>query len=210
MRVLLADDHAVFRVGLRHLLTQLGQDINTTEAGTAAEVVNALGSGRFDLAVIDLDMPGLDGRAVGRVGGAASVRLVGISDDLSPVAVRHALDAGFAGYVPKNASPEVMLSALKIVLSGERYAPVASLGPTEPAAGAGGGDTARPGPVLLTRRQRDIMRLLAQGKQNRDIAHLLGVAEGTVKAHVANIFKTLKVNNRTAAAATAQKLGLLP
>lgn len=211
MRILIADDHAVFRVGLRQLLGELGRDLEIIEAGTAKEAMAALGRTRFDLALIDLDMPGMNSEEIAQLAAAtAGLQLVGLSDNLDPISMRRALGSGFAGYLPKAARPEVIVSALQIILSGERYAPVATFDGAEAAAKPSGAAAARARHAPLTSRQRDIMQLLAQGRQNRDIAQFLGVAEGTVKAHVANIFKALKVNNRTAAAAAAQKLGLLP
>jgi len=93
-------------------------------------------------------------------------------------------------------------ASLRVVLSGQRYAPVAEFA-SQASIAARDQVNRQPRNSPLTRRQRDIIRLLAEGKQNRDIAKALGVAEGTVKVHVANIFRALKVNNRTAAAAAA-------
>jgi len=210
MRVCIVDDHGVFRAGLAHVLLDLDEHVEIVEAGTAKEALSALGASVFDIALIDLDMPDLDETAAVRlVKAAKSAPVVGLSDERGPAVMRRAFDAGFAGYLPKTAHPGVVIAALRIVLSGERYVPAGAFDgtdtPVRPDIAAQELTSVSP----LTRRQRDIIRLLAQGKQNRDIAKALGVAEGTVKVHVANIFKTLKVNNRTAAAAAAQKLGLL-
>jgi DNA-binding NarL/FixJ family response regulator len=183
--------------------------VNTTEVGTVTDALATLEAALFDLVLLDLDMPDIDDSALARLVRAAKLaRMVGLSDDMTAVAMRRAFDRGCTGYLPKAAHPDVILAALHIVLSGERYAPVAEFASHTSGTGADQfHDQLRNSP--LTRRQRDIIRLLAEGRQNRDIAKALGVAEGTVKVHVANIFRALKVNNRTAAAAAAQKLGLL-
>ena len=210
MRVCIVDDHGVYRAGLAHVLLDLDRHVEIVEAGTAKEALAAFVDSAFDLALIDLDMPDLDETATSRLVKAAnSTPVVGLSDEPGAAAMRRAFDAGIAGYLPKTAHPEVVIAALRIVLSGERYIPAGALNGAAPRIAQHVEMQWQDGTSLLTRRQRDIIRLLAQGRQNRDIATALGVAEGTVKVHVANIFKALKVNNRTAAAATAQKLGLL-
>ena len=209
MRICICDDHPVFCAGLAQVVAGLGNGVVTTEVGTLVDALATLDAALFDLVLLDLDMPEIDDSALARLIGAAKLaRLVGLSDDMSAAAMRRAFDRGCAGYLPKAARADVMVAALRIIMSGERYAPVAESASQISAPGADPlKDSLRNSP--LTRRQRDIIRLLAEGKQNRDIAKALGVAEGTVKVHVANIFRALKVNNRTAAAAAAQKLGLL-
>jgi len=209
MRVCICDDHPVFSAGLAQVVTGLDTDVSTTEVGSVADALAILDGASFDLVLLDLDMPGIDDGGLAKlIQAAKQARLVGLSDDMSAPAMHRAFDRGCAGYLPKAARADVMLAALRIVLSGERYAPVGELASQAPVAVQDSlHEHLRNSP--LTRRQRDIMRLLAEGKQNRDIAKMLGVAEGTVKVHVANIFRALKVNNRTAAAAAAQKLGLL-
>ena len=209
MRICICDDQPVFSAGLAQIVAALDSDVTTIEVGAVKDAIAALNGAAFDLALVDLDMPEIDDAALARLLRAAKhARLVGLSDEMDSAAVRRAFDAGCAGYLPKTARPDVIVAALRIVLSGERYAPVAefasqaSIAPRDQV-------NSQPRNSPLTRRQRDIIRLLAEGKQNRDIAKALGVAEGTVKVHVANIFRALKVNNRTAAAAAAQKLGLL-
>jgi DNA-binding NarL/FixJ family response regulator len=193
---------------MAQLVTGLDDDVSTIDVALVKDAMAALESAPFDVVLVDLDMPGIDDTALaGLIRAAKRARLVGLSNEMNPAAVRRAIDAGCAGYLPKSARADVILAALRIVLSGERYAPVAEAvyDATTPA-----GDQSNEQPRRrLTRRQHDIIRLLAEGKQNRDIAAALGVAEGTVKVHLANIFRALKVTNRTAAAAAAHKLGLL-
>jgi len=209
MRICICDDQPVFSVGLAQIVAGLDGDVTTVEVGTVKDLVAALDDTAFDLVLVDLDIPEIDDAVLARLLRAAKdARFVGLSDAIDPPTVRRAFDAGCAGYLPKMARGDVILAALRIVLSGERYAPVAEFASQAPIAARDRVDNQTRGSPL-TRRQRDIMRLLAEGKPNRDIAKALGVAEGTVKVHVANIFRALKVNNRTAAAAAAQKLGLL-
>ena len=212
MQVLIAVQHAALRAGFSQFLGGLNRKLQVAEAATIDDAIAALSrTPAPELALIDLDMPGVDDAALARFAELApAARLVALSNNVDPAVLRRAFDAGFAGCLPKSARAEIVASALNIVLSGERYAPVIGFDrPAAPRRPARTVAEAQAGYSPLTRRQRDIMRLLAQGKSNRDIAKTLGIAEGTVKVHVANIFKALDVNNRTAAAAAARKLGVI-
>ena len=123
--------------------------------------------------------------------------------------VLQAVNLGAAGFIPKTSSSRVMLSALKLVLSGGVYLPPALLdqgdhGNEPPAAKTGAEGAA----AFLTPRQREVLALLGQGKSNKEIARVLNLAEGTVKLHVTAILKALNVNNRTRAVVAASQLGL--
>ena len=130
-------------------------------------------------------------------------------------AIRNALAAGAMGYIPKTSSPEVMMSAIKLVLSGGVYVPPHVLGassssddPIQDQANSAEafGNSLEQGYAQLTPRQLEVLDLMALGKPNRDIAIDLGLNVGTVKMHSSRIFKTLNVQNRTEAVAMYAQL----
>jgi DNA-binding NarL/FixJ family response regulator len=203
MRILIGDDHVLFREGLRRLLEQLKEDCTFLEASTFDELLDRAGEGEsLDLILTDLRMPGwpgFDGINTLRAR-QPEAKVVVVSASEAQQDVREALDHGAAGYIPKSSSVKIMLSALDLVFSGGVYVPAAAL------RDSGDGDQ-RPLPPpdpslenLLTQRQREVLERLRQGKSNKQIAHELGLSEGTVKIHMTAIFKSLGVRNRTQAA----------
>ncbi|MBI2240719.1 MAG: response regulator transcription factor [Magnetospirillum gryphiswaldense] len=207
MRVLLADDHALFREGVRLVLENLVDGpLEVIEAGDFVQAVSSLRSGmEFDVGLCDLNMPGMDGfdgiEAICRA--APNLHLVVISASESPQDVRRALDAGAQGYIAKTSSSSSMLEAIRQVLSGETYLSP-KLEVANPDGANGGRDQAR---NALTPRQRDVLAMLRQGKSNKEIARDLNLAEITVKLHVTAILRALGVENRTQAAILAAKIG---
>lgn len=211
MRVLLADDHPLFREGVKPVLARLEEGVELIEATdfpTAFEAMhqaNALDGG-VDLALLDLYMPGMDGMA-----GVAGFRttfpevpLVVLSAAEERDQIETLLGAGAMGYITKSSPSEVILSALRLVLAGGVYVPPTLLDHAPHAQYP----HAAPVHTRLTARQANIMRELAKGLSNREIADVLHITEGTVKVHLASIFKLLGVTNRTEALLTAQKMGL--
>lgn len=212
MKILIADDHELFRDGLRHVLDQLGGNLTIVEASDFQQAVDTVERERdIDIVLLDLSMPGMvwnDGlqRLKELLPETTPIIILSASDDR-----RHVLQAvnlGAAGFIPKTSSSRVMLSALKLVLSGGVYLPPALLE-------QGGGQGDGTGPMasesavsFLTPRQREVLTLLGQGKSNKEIARVLQLAEGTVKLHVTAILKALNVNNRTRAVVAASQLGL--
>ena len=179
----------------------------------------------LDLALIDLNMPGADGQAhideIRRRHPAVPVIVLSGYED--PAIMRAALERGVLGFIPKAYSPEVMLSAVRLVLAGGVYVPPMMLTALPPGIVAGvapqpGADAARaPGAPaasqtlehlrnVLTERQVEVLQLLSQGKPNKLIGRSLGISEGTVKIHLAAIFRALNVRNRTEAVVAAQAL----
>lgn len=207
MRVLLADDHALFREGVRLVLENLVDGpLEVIEAGDFVQAVSALRAGsEFDVGLCDLNMPGMDGfdgiEAICRA--APNMHLVVISASESPMDVRRALDAGAQGYIAKTSSSSSMLEAIRQVLTGETY-----LSPKLEVATADGANGSRDqARNALTPRQRDVLAMLRQGKSNKEIARDLNLAEITVKLHVTAILRALGVENRTQAAILAAKIG---
>jgi len=210
MKILIADDHELFREGLRQILGQLVDGLTIVEAADFPQTVAAVERERdIDAVLMDLAMPGGMWRETltavrERLPEAAPIIILSASDDR-----RHVLEAinlGAAGYIPKTSSGRVMISALQLVLAGDIYLPASLLGQ-----GGDLGDTAPQGGAasFLTPRQGEVLNLLRTGQSNKEIARVLKLAEGTVKLHVTAVLKALGVNNRTRAVVAAAKLGLI-
>jgi len=204
MKLLIVDDHPVVRDGLSKLLKSSEPDIEVLLAADFAEGVAIAGLHvDVDAVFLDLNLPGLSGPAAVREFGqrCPALPLIVLSSSEDARDVRDALAAGALGYVPKSASVQNLMAALRLVLAGEIYLPPLMLNSSA---------TAVPTlPIGLTERQVDVLRLLAQGLPNKDIARTLNIAEKTVKAHVGAIFKFLNVDNRTQAVTAAQRARLL-
>ena len=212
MKILLADDHDLFRAGLGMVLNELGEGTQLVQAANLTDAMQcAHAESDLDLALLDLKMPAMNG-----VDGLQQfctqfpevpVIIVSGSDDLSDV--HQALGNGAAGFIPKSTTPSVMLSALRLVLAGGIYVPPQAMR-QEPARTAALAATQAKGvgENRLTARQLEVLRLLALGKPNKLIARELELSEGTVKIHLSAIFRVLDVNNRTEAVLAAQQLSL--
>jgi len=205
MKILHADDHPMFREGLRFFLKLLDAQAVVLEASNIQGALDKLAlEGPVDLLVLDLQMPGvseLDGFFTihRRYPSLPIVIVSGLND---PRTIRALLDGGARGYIPKLASSEQLMDALRRVLKGEIYLPDALFIPDSQAATS---DEA----ATLTERQLQILPLLAEGMPNKRIADVLRVKEGTVKQHLKDLFKRLNTRNRTQTVKEARRLGLL-
>lgn len=219
LKILIADDHPLYREGLVRLVAELDSDVETREAEDFSKAVElAQSDGPFDLILTDLRMPGMDQFAGIRAlrGSSPSVPIVVISGFESRVNLERSLESGAQGFLPKSAPPSVMVNALRLILLGEIYVPPSLFSsdakPTEAAAAsiesARSAMEIRANVDMLTQRQMGVLALIGQGLSNRDIAQRLQISEGTVKVHVGAILKTLGVANRTQAALLATELGI--
>ncbi len=208
IRVLIADDHAILRKGIRALLST-EPDIDVVgEAGDGAEALAQAEALRPDIILMDLVMPTLDGiEATRRVTTQQpSVRVLVLTSFAADDKVFPAIKAGALGYILKDSGPEDLVQAIRQVHRGEptlepeiarKLLFELARPPKQP-----------PTPDPLTGRELDVLRLLAQGKSNREIAEDLVLAEMTVRTHVSNILGKLHLANRTQAALYALKEGL--
>lgn len=200
MKILLADDHVLFREGMRHVLAQLGEDVEIVEAGDCAQTLAAIDAhADFTLVLLDLDMPGEGGFAALDTLSEqhAALPIVVLSGSEERRDMRRALDGGAMGFIPKSATAPVMLSALQLVLAGGVYVPPALLGGNT-------GEVAKSA-AELTPRQLEVLDKMTEGKPNKIIAAELGLTEATVKAHVTAVLKTLNVTNRTQAVRAGER-----
>jgi len=213
MKILVVDDHALIRDALRGVLKEL-KDATVIEAADSRQALRLTHENPdLGLVLLDLNLPDRSGFDVlaelrGRYPATSVVVLSALNDRDS---VARALELGAAGFIPKSASREVMLSALRLVFSGGLYIPPEILGGREPSAKrglpAGGARPGSPRELGLTDRQVEILALMMQGKSNKAICRALDLAEPTVKNHVTAILKALKVRNRTEAVIAVGALG---
>jgi two-component system nitrate/nitrite response regulator NarL len=213
MKLMIVDDHALFRHGLSLTLKELFEDASVREAATIDEALRLAreAEGAFDLALVDLVMPGMDAfegiRKLREQLGRTPVVVISSSED--PSDVRAALDQGAQGYVLKSSAAQVLGHALPLVLAGEIFVPAVALASPGPANAPAPG-TSPPTPAQpMTVRQVQVLELLSRGESNKEIARNLGMVESTVKVHVRVILQKLGVKNRTQAAIAGIQQGYI-
>lgn len=228
MKIVIADDHRLIVEAVVDKLSELGPGVTFVQAMSVPELLTSV-TADVDLLLVDLVMPGAQGLShVMEVRRRyPDVRVIVLSGQEDRELMREALEAGVMGFIPKAYSPAVMLSAVRLVLSGGVYVPPmmlagldlspgrepSALSPevhtqelsSEPPAA----QTRKSMPQLrsvLTERQMNVLALLSEGKPNKLISRSLGISEGTVKIHLAAIFRALGVRNRTEAVIAAREL----
>lgn len=207
--VLIADDDEFFRLALRSILLNSLGFAQVLETGSLDEALDRLGERNdISLALFDLAMPGMESAAsLGAVRECfPQIRVAVVSGSRRRRDILLALEAGVHGYVHKGVGAPELARALDKIMEGEIYVP-ASLadlpaltdeGPPVLMPMHGSRESSRA--ASLTPRQREVLQLLVQGKSNKEIARFLNLGEGTVKIHLASLFRNLGVNNRSAAA----------
>jgi len=202
--LVIADDHRVVRTGLEQLVGTF-DDIEVVGAGAnGEEAVDICAATRPDVALIDLEMPILDGiEATRRIRGVSPATSVIVFTSFSDrERILGALDAGAIGYLLKDAEPEEIHRAIRAAMRGE-----APLAPKAAAALLAARSAATPSHDL-TDRGREVLSLVATGLANKQIARRLGISEKTVKGHLTQVFQTIGVTDRTQAALWAERNGL--
>ena len=217
MRILIVDDHALVRRGMQYVVKEGFPDADVVEADGAASALDAVRDGApFDLALVDVRMPDLDGLELLRALKAdrAEMPVIMLSTYDNAPYVKRALADGAAGYLLKDATPEDLAQAINVAMSGSGnvLSPrvIQNLFEEHEALSGDHGSNGRRSEYSLTQREHDILALLAEGRSNRDIAQRLYLSEKTVKAHLAAIFRKLGVTNRTQAAMMAVQMGVGP
>ncbi|GAA4612410.1 response regulator transcription factor [Actinoallomurus liliacearum] len=203
IKVLLVDDHPVVREGLRGMLTAEDDLTVVAEAGGAAEAVAAVRAHEPDVVLMDLRMPGGDGvEATSRVlAQRPQTRVVVLTTYDTDADILRAVEAGAAGYLLKDASRHDLAQAVRAAARGETV-----LAPSVAAKLV----SRMRSPVELSRREIDVLRLVARGRTNAEIGRELLISEATVKTHLLRAFGKLGVSDRTAAVTAAIERGILP
>ena len=201
IRILIADDHLVVREGLSALLNRQVDMKVVAEAGDGAAAVNLFFQHNPDVALIDLRMPKMSGvQAIQAIRQRApDARLVVLTTFDADEDIYRALRAGAKGYLLKDVFPAEMMECIRAVHRGESYLP-----PKVAAKLAG-----RMGSADLSRREMEVLRLVVDGKSNKEIGDILSITEGTVKVHVNHILDKLGVSGRTAASVAAVERGII-
>ena len=212
MKFLIVDDHPVLRDGLAALLQQASPDTTVLQARNASEGLSlADGCADLDVILLDLEMPGMKGfealAEFGRKRPDVPVIVLSSSEDARDV--RQSLASGALGYVPKSASQQVLLSAIRLVLNGDLYVPPLILDDKSLQSTLGMQGAKPERRSSLTERQIEILRLLSEGMPNKTIATTLDLSVKTVKVHITTIFRALNVANRTQAAVAGRKAGII-
>ena len=193
MRLLLADDHGLFRDSMAVWLKQLDEKLTIDFADSLHSVEKNLPQNNYDLVMIDLGMPGMQG--------AVSIKqicsqlndtpLLVVSADENPQTIRSCVDAGAAGYVTKSSPGDTILLAAKQVLSGARYLTV---------------NIDKTNKIDLSEKQKQILAYLAEGLSNKDIADKMCLSQGTIKQYVTKLLRLLEVDNRMQAGLKARDM----
>ncbi|MCB1684868.1 MAG: response regulator transcription factor [Pseudomonadales bacterium] len=203
MKYLIADDHALYRDGLAHLLSSLDAAAQLIETWDFPEtLVQAQSNPDIGLLLLDLRMPGMQGMQSVRelISRAPGIPILVISAVEDPEEMQQVLQAGVSGYIPKSETANLMRHAIQLVLGGGVYVPLTLLHALqEPAVQHN----------QLTPRQMDVLKLMVGGSNNKEIARDLNLSVATVKAHLGAIFRTLDVSSRAQAMVKAGRLGLL-
>jgi NarL family two-component system response regulator LiaR len=213
MRVLLADDHTLFRNGLRRLFEDYGIEV-VGEAPNGAAAIELHRRLKPDLTVIDLNMSVVDGIEATEaiVDEDPSARVLVITLTASDDEILDALLAGACGYVLKDTPPEQLIEAVRAAGAGDAMiSPVVATKLVNRVREERRNERvqAPPKPPPLTSRERDILRLLAQGRENSAIAQELVISPATVKTHVAHLLNKLGLENRVQAAVFAVRHGIV-
>lgn len=207
MKILVVDDHALVREGLRQVLKGLGDSVEVLDAPACARAFElAQQYPDLDLVLLDYHLPDMNGLEALRVFGRRHPELpvIVLSGSINPLIVRQVMDAGAAAFLTKSGLSCELLDAVDRVLQGEVYTPPGvaahgmaanSLGPTE---GSG---------LLLTPRQEEVLLLLMGGSSNKDIGRALNVSDETVKSHVSGLLRLFGVQTRSKVVAAAIQLG---
>lgn len=213
LKLLVVEDHALVREGLVRLLGQIEEGATVLESEDFESALTVLDNeGEFDLVLLDLALPGIDGFAgldiLRRRYPAMPVAVVSAFDD-TPTITR-VLNLGASGFIPKAFSGEALLLAVREILAGNIFRPSGQQGsrlddatPVPPSK-----ISVKPEEIGITDRQAQVLALMVRGLSNRDIADQLALSEGTVKIHATAVFKALGVNSRTQALVAVARYGI--
>ena len=207
MNILIADDHELIREGIRRSLQELSQTGEVFEAEDEQQVETILQSEQVNLLLLDLVLPmGKSFQLLEMVINTypnMKVAMLTASEDVNDV--RKCMDLGASAFITKTSGKSNLVKALRLIIKGGVYISPDLIEKINQSQTVNGGDADRL--KALTRRQREVLGLVCEGSSNKEIAHLLGLSDNTVKIHVTAILKSLDVRNRTQAVLLANKTG---
>jgi DNA-binding NarL/FixJ family response regulator len=210
VKILLVEDHTLFREGLRHLLRAIDATVQMDATANCAEALECLGDRTYDLVLLDLKLPGVQGldalttlREV-----APFTPIVALSGEEDPDVVYRVVEAGAMGFIPKSSTSDVLIQAMQLVLAKGIYLPPSVLNPIRSERTPLAVPDRNAALARLSKRQMDVLRCILRGQPNKAIARQLELSEATVKTHLRAVFAALGVHNRTQAVYAAAKLGL--
>ncbi|MBP3545686.1 MAG: response regulator transcription factor [Alphaproteobacteria bacterium] len=204
MKVLIADDHALFRDALGKLVESLDDTITIVQTSNFAQTLKILNQENdFDLIITDLEMSDVSSWEQGfekikKAAPTSKIVIISASENIRNI--RNILEKGACGFISKRSENNIMTSALKLVLDGGTYVPSTLLNRNTDNMGKN---------KILTHRQNQVLGLVAQGMSNKQIAYEIGVSEATVKLHINALLRSVGATNRTQAVITAQKMGII-
>jgi DNA-binding NarL/FixJ family response regulator len=210
-KILLVEDHTLLREGIRAMLSRFNEFVIVGEAADGIEAIRKAAVTRPDLLLMDLSMPKMNGMEAMREikQRFAGVKIIALTVHKAEEYLLEALRAGADGYVLKDASQDELLMAVRTVIGGQPY-----LSPGISASVIAGyldgkkADAATP-LAVLTKREREVLKLVAEGYKNRETADILGVSIKTVEKHRASLMKKLDLHNAAAVTALAVRCGLV-
>ncbi len=204
MKLLIADDHGLFRLGLKAAIEQKVEGAEVLEAEDAKSALELMEREKeLKLALLDINIPGNEGlsfiyNALERF---PNIKICVISGNEDPAIISAVMEKGVSGFIPKSSANEVIFSAVQIILAGSQYFPMDLLNKAN--------KKAEKSLSRLTPRQLDVLKAMADGQANKQIADNLHISVGTVKTHITAIFEELVVTNRTQAINAARDKGLI-
>ena len=210
MKVLITDEQSLFRDGLSLRLEQIDNTIAVLQSSNIQEMQNILSTtDDIDFLILDIDMVAQNiAETIEKIKKTSVyTKIIAISSSEDIRNIKKVLSFGVKGYIPKKLDSNILSGALKLILDGGTYIPSTFLDNN-----IKNSENLLTNNTLqknLTNRQSQVLDLIAQGKSNKQIAYDMGVSEATVKLHINALLRSLKVNNRTQAVITAQKMGLI-
>ena len=205
MKILIADDHALFRDNLALYITEKRKDFVVMQVSDFSQALKILEKETgIDMIILDLDMTGFPPeKSIEKLRSVSeNLKIVIISGSEDMTQIKKVIATGLFGYIPRRTDLDALKSAFDTILEDKAYIPKALQdGHFE--------GTAKLDGKSLTSRQTEVLNLIAEGKSNKQIAYEMNVSEATVKLHINALLRSLKVTNRTQAVITAQKIGLI-
>jgi len=208
VNILLVDDHPLFLGGISAILQRLEDGVNILTSGSCEEALELIGQNKnIDLILLDLNLPGISGadgiKEIRRLLPATPLAVLSAAEERDKI--MRVIEEGANGFIPKSSSADIIINAVRLIMSGGVFLPMAILDSVNTKSERNNKGQQH----NLTPRQLDVLKLLSEGQPNKVIANQLGMAENTVRIHVSAILKALDVSNRTEAGAVARRLGLI-